>query len=89
MAMPVCVDCGEEFKKGERYCPSCGSPTEVKITTETEVRNFAVDYRTGSSRKRFIVLLLAFILFVGLLLFIVFVSKTISTQVNMIGRGIY
>lgn len=89
MAMPVCVDCGEKFKKGERYCPSCGSPTEVEIKTEAELRDFAADYRPKSSRKRSIVLLLALLLFVGLLIFIVFISKMITTQVGMIGRGIY
>jgi uncharacterized OB-fold protein len=87
--MSVCFDCGEEFQKKERYCPYCGSPAEVKIPTEADLREPMSDYRPVGSWRRFAVFLFVVVLFVGMIIFIAYISKLISMQTSQIGGVVY
>ncbi|RMF90944.1 MAG: hypothetical protein D6733_02590 [Methanobacteriota archaeon] len=87
--MAVCFDCGREFPDGERYCPFCGSPAEVEIPSDRDLRDASPGYSAGGGGRRLIVLLFALILFLGLLLFIVYMERLISVKTAQISASIY
>ncbi len=85
--MPICVDCGEEILPEDENCPYCGSPTRVKVPDEAELRireTYQYESGQGKPRMSWIIIITLFIL---MLIFVVFISKAVSTQLGRIGSG--
>ena len=87
--MPTCVDCGEEITPEDKYCPYCGSPTLVKVPDEVELRREAYPLESAQRNRRLTWILIVVILLFLMLVFALFISKAVSTQLGKIGGGFY
>jgi uncharacterized membrane protein YvbJ len=86
--MPICVDCGEEILPDDKNCPYCGSPTRVKAPDEVELRlRETYQYESGQGKRRMSWIIVVMTLLILMLIFVLFIAKSISTQLGRIGTG--
>ena len=85
--MPTCVDCGEEIPPEDKYCPYCGSPTLVKVPDEAKLRREAYPLESVKSKSRLTWIVIIVFLLIIMLIFALYLSKVVSTQLGNIGSG--
>jgi DNA-directed RNA polymerase subunit RPC12/RpoP len=87
--MPKCVDCGEEILVEDKYCPYCGSPTLVKVPDEAGLRRKTYPLESVQSKRRMSWIVIIVFLLIIMLIFVIYLSKVVSTQLGKIGTGFY
>ncbi len=87
--MPKCLDCGEEVGEENKYCPNCGSPLEVRLPSDAELRRAEYEFHQTPSGRSTGRILMILILIIFLILFVFIISRIISAQLEQIGSGFY
>ncbi len=85
--MKVCLDCGSEMAAGQRHCPACGSPAEIRMPTDAELR---IESYSGSGLekgKSRLTTYLMLLLFLVLMVIVLFISQAINRRVDMMSAG--